>query len=73
MPPYFCEVQRISAEAHRALIASFSCSDTSHDEHTALIALDVECGNETHLEMAISYMSSSRVYDTVDILRAVAH
>ncbi|KAF2473452.1 uncharacterized protein BDR25DRAFT_341509 [Lindgomyces ingoldianus] len=66
MPPYFCEVQRISTEAHRALIASFSCSDTSHDEHTALIALDVDYGNETRLEMAISYMSSSGIAPSMD-------
>jgi hypothetical protein len=58
MPPYFCEVQRVSTEAHRALIASFSCSDATHDEHTALIALDVEYGQETRLDMAISYMPS---------------
>ena len=65
MPKYYCEVQRISTEAHGALTSSFSCSDASHDEHTASIGLDVEYGEEVGLNMAITYMRKCNRYADV--------
>jgi hypothetical protein len=64
MPQYYCEVQEISTEAHRALISNFSCSDLDHDEHTALVALDIVYEQGLKLNMAISYMKKYHRYGT---------
>jgi hypothetical protein len=64
MPHYYCEVQAISTEAHRALISNFSCSNLDHDEHTALVALDIGYEQGLKLNMAISYIRKYQKYCT---------
>jgi hypothetical protein len=56
IPRHFSEVQQISSEAYSALTTSFSCTDTSHDQHSAAVCLDAEVVEEIRLDMAIVYM-----------------
>jgi hypothetical protein len=64
MPHYYCEVPEISTEAHRALASNFSCSNLDHDEHTALVALDIGYEQGLKLNMAISFMRKYQRYGT---------
>jgi hypothetical protein len=37
-------------------MSNFSCSDSDHDEHSALVALDIGYEQGVKLNMAISYV-----------------